>query len=101
MPVVKLDSDDMKYVMMFFPLIGAVIGVLEFGLYILCNIYSLPIFVRTLLVMVIPIIITGGIHLDGLMDTMDAFNSYGDREKKLAIMKDPHTGANADIKQKT
>lgn len=41
----------------------------------------------------IPIMITGGIHMDGFMDTMDALGSWGDREKKLEILKDSHAGA--------
>ena len=40
---------------------------------------------------------TGGIHLDGFLDTMDGICSFGDREKKLAILKDPHLGAFAVI----
>lgn len=38
-----------------------------------------------------------GIHLDGFMDTTDARSSYGDREKKLMILKDSHVGAFAVI----
>ena len=41
----------------------------------------------------IPLAVSGGIHLDGLCDTCDALCSYGDREKRLAILKDPHVGA--------
>ena len=41
----------------------------------------------------IPVIITGGIHFDGLLDTFDALGSYGDKEKRLEIMKDPNCGA--------
>ncbi len=40
----------------------------------------------------------GGIHLDGYADTCDALSSYGDREKKLEILKDPHCGAFAVIR---
>ena len=43
--------------------------------------------------MLIPILLTGGFHLDGFMDTSDALNSYGEPEKKLEILKDPHIGA--------
>lgn len=43
--------------------------------------------------MVISIIGSGGIHLDGWMDTSDAYFSYQPREKRLAIMEDPRTGA--------
>jgi adenosylcobinamide-GDP ribazoletransferase len=39
------------------------------------------------------IILTGGIHLDGWIDSNDAYFSYRDQEKRLEIMKDPRTGA--------
>ena len=45
----------------------------------------------------LPILLTGGIHLDGFMDTSDALASYGDRVKKAGDFKDPHTGAFAII----
>ena len=41
---------------------------------------------------------TGGIHLDGFMDTKDALNSYGSREEKLRILKDSRVGAFAVIR---
>ena len=47
--------------------------------------------------MAVPLLVTGGIHLDGFMDTTDARSSYGDRDKKLAILKDSHVGAFAVI----
>jgi adenosylcobinamide-GDP ribazoletransferase len=38
-------------------------------------------------------LITGGLHLDGLADAADAWiGGFGDREKSLAIMKDPRSG---------
>ncbi len=45
----------------------------------------------------IPVFVSGGIHLDGFMDTMDALGSWGDKEKKLEILKDSHNGAFAVI----
>ena len=45
-----------------------------------------------------PVLVTGGIHLDGFADTCDALSSYGDAEKKLEILKDPHCGAFAVIR---
>jgi adenosylcobinamide-GDP ribazoletransferase len=41
----------------------------------------------------IPLLVTGGFHVDGYMDTMDAFHSYQPRERKLEILKDAHIGA--------
>ena len=45
----------------------------------------------------IPVAVTGGIHLDGLLDTADALSSYQSRERKLEILKDSHAGAFAVI----
>ena len=45
----------------------------------------------------LPVLVSGGIHTDGFIDTVDALSSYGDKEKKLEILKDPHTGAFAII----
>lgn len=41
----------------------------------------------------LPLLITGGIHMDGYMDTVDALASHQSREKKLLIMKDSTCGA--------
>ena len=46
----------------------------------------------------IPILITGGIHLDGFCDVSDAVSSNAERSKKLEILSDPHIGAFAVIK---
>ena len=97
MPTVDLDSDDMKYVFVFFPLVGLVIGLIELLVFFGCEHFGFHTILRTALMVAVPIIVTGGIHVDGFMDVSDAINSYGDREKKLSIMKDPHTGAFAVI----
>ena len=48
-------------------------------------------------VALIPVAITGGIHLDGLCDVADAQASHADPERKRQILKDPHLGAFAVI----
>jgi adenosylcobinamide-GDP ribazoletransferase len=45
------------------------------------------------LCVLVPIAITGGIHLDGFCDTCDALGSHQPREEKLQILKDSHVGA--------
>ena len=93
MPQVEWNRDNMRYVMCFFPAIGAVTGLCVWlaGQYLLKS-HCGTMFSSVLLTL-IPVVINGGIHLDGFMDTMDALSSYGDREKKLAILKDSHAGA--------
>lgn len=93
MPHVDWDEKSMKYVMCFFPLVGAVLGGLEIflGSLLLKSGFG-PLFFGAVMTL-LPVLVTGGIHMDGFMDTMDALSSYGDREKKLEILKDPHAGA--------
>lgn len=97
MPRFIWESDDMKYHLCFFPWVGAVIGGLEFLWYWICNSYGLGTMLATAMALAIPLLVTGGFHLDGFMDTCDALHSYQDREKKLEILKDPHIGAFAVI----
>lgn len=93
MPRFTWNGKDMKYHLCFFPLVGLLIAGLEYGWWILSGkIMAAEILVKIIAVL-IPVFVTGGFHLDGFMDTMDAIHSYQDREKKLEILKDPHIGA--------
>jgi len=96
MPQLEWTRERMKYVICFFPLIGAVIGLLEFAVFLGCNALGFR-HLGQILPVVIPILVTGGIHMDGFLDVVDARSSNGDRKKKLEILKDPHTGAFAII----
>lgn len=100
LPVPNIDWDEknMRYAMCFFPVVGVIIGALVFGAGQLILRYTEcgKLFFAAVMTM-IPVAVTGGIHLDGFADTIDAVSSYKDREKKLEILKDPHTGAFAVI----
>ncbi len=98
MPPVSLDAEDMRYCMVFFPFIGAVIGLLEYLWWLVAGKLGLPSIAFALLAAFIPMAVTGGIHLDGFVDSMDALNSFGGTEKRLEILKDPHVGAFGVIK---
>lgn len=90
-------EEDMKYALCFFPGVGAVIGLCLVGLWKLCSCWGAGSLCFTLLGTAVPILITGGFHVDGFMDTMDALHSYQSREQKLTILKDSHIGAFAVI----
>ena len=45
----------------------------------------------------VPVFVTGGIHVDGLLDTSDALSSWQERSRRLEILKDSHAGAFAVI----
>lgn len=93
MPRFTWGTEDMQYHLIYFPWVGAVIGGLVLLWNRICAAWLLPEGARILLTAAIPLLVTGGFHLDGYMDTMDAIHSWQDREKKLEIMEDPHVGA--------
>lgn len=92
-PRVDWEKENMRYAMCFFPMIGVVIGAVMYLAGWLLDKAAVGTLFRGVVFTLIPIIITGGIHMDGFMDTMDALGSWGDREKKLEILKDSHAGA--------
>lgn len=97
MPQMEWTKERMKYAMCFFPLIGIVIGALLSGFGHLSAAVSLSETARACIGTALPLLITGGIHMDGFLDVVDARSSYQPRERKLEILKDPHTGAFAII----
>ena len=97
MPKVEWDEKNRKYSLIFFPFIGVVIGGVLCGWWWLSGFLNLGVFMRSAVALAIPVSITGGIHLDGFIDTVDALSSYQPKERKLEILKDPHTGAFALI----
>lgn len=97
MPRVKWTEENMKYAICFFPVVGVLIAAAVGFVYLIDNFFSLGKMLRTAILVAVPVIITGGIHMDGFLDTVDARSSYGEREKKLEILSDPHAGAFAII----
>ena len=96
-PQFEWKEEDMKYIFCFFPWIGAVIGICIYFWNILCDYCHIGILCRTAADAAIPLFFTGGFHVDGFMDTMDALHSYSPKERKLEILKDSHIGAFAVI----
>ncbi len=77
--------------MLFYPVIGLMLGGV---LWLMASFIHLPIMLLSCLIVVVWVGLTGGLHLDGLADTADAWvGGFGDRERTLAIMKDPNAGA--------
>lgn len=93
MPQFKWKEEDMRYMLCFFPWIGGVIGVCVYLWALICDRFAVGTICYTLIGAVVPVLVTGGFHMDGFMDTMDAFHSYQSKEKKLEILKDSHIGA--------
>ncbi|HWP50468.1 MAG TPA: adenosylcobinamide-GDP ribazoletransferase [Clostridia bacterium] len=99
LPTPKTDwnTQNMRYMMLGFPLVGAVVGLLFVGWVALCRWIDLGTVLTACGLTLLPIAVTGGIHLDGFCDTVDALSSHADTARKCAILKDPHMGAFAAI----
>lgn len=91
-PQTEWKNETMRYVMAAFPLVGAVIGLLCVLWALICEALTFPAALFAAGMCAIPVLITGGIHLDGFCDTWDALSSNGTVEKKQEILKDPHVG---------
>ena len=77
--------------LLFYPVVGLIIGLVLWGLVIILQ--TLPMVLLSSLVVVVWIWLTGGLHLDGLADSADAWvGGFGDKERTLNIMKDPNCG---------
>jgi adenosylcobinamide-GDP ribazoletransferase len=75
----------------FFPVVGLLIGAAVAGVdYGVSGV--LPAMPASVIVVVLLLLISGGLHLDGLADTADGFLSSRPRERILEIMKDSRSG---------
>ncbi|WP_144349984.1 adenosylcobinamide-GDP ribazoletransferase [Sporomusa termitida] len=80
----------------YFTLIGAIIGlILAVINYALSQ--FLPAHVLAAVIILAEIVLTGGLHCDGFMDTADGVFSGRPRERMLEIMKDSRVGANGVV----
>ena len=90
---VEWNTANLRRSLMWFGLVGAFIGVILAGAMTLFNRFDLIPAVSAIIILIIWIFITGGMHIDGISDMADGFFSMRDKEKTLEIMKDSHVGA--------
>ncbi len=96
-PQVVWDERNMRFSICYLPLIGLFVGGGQLLWFWLCQILSAGSILFASVATVIPIVLTGGIHMDGYLDTVDALSSHQTKERKLEILKDSHCGAFAII----
>ncbi|MBV9875607.1 MAG: adenosylcobinamide-GDP ribazoletransferase [Verrucomicrobia bacterium] len=84
-------EEDVASSTIYFPLVGALIG-LAGGLALLASSIVPPV-IAVLISMLITICLTGGLHEDGLADSADGLIGGQDPQRRLEIMKDSRIGA--------
>ena len=93
LPHYEWDDEGGKNIMKFYPIIGLIVGLIWYFSYKLLYLIGVSTMVVAAITMIVPFLVTGMLHLDGFMDVCDALLSRRDKNEKLRILKDPHTGA--------
>jgi adenosylcobinamide-GDP ribazoletransferase len=90
----KLDFNEKEFArgIIFAPVIGLIIGLVSGGIYYLFYLITGKSLPAIIFAVIAEILITGGLHLDGLADTFDGVFSNRSRERILEIMKDSRIG---------
>lgn len=91
-PLPKATKEDWGRITPYFVLIGLILGLIVTAFALLINSLNLPVLFSSLLVLLIWVLVTGGFHLDGLMDTFDGIGCK-EEERKIEAMKDSRVGA--------
>ena len=93
---VKKDHDvkegDLAKSMVYFPLVGFLIGFLLVNADKIFALIALPQPIATFLLVIISVLITRAMHIDGLADTLDGLMGGNDHSSRLDIMKDSRLG---------
>lgn len=90
------EYEDFKRGALFLPIIGGIIGGIQWAIYYLL-IKALPLNIVTVIVILAGILLTGGLHVDGLGDTCDGFYAFKGKDRIIEIMKDSRIGTYACI----
>ena len=91
------NSKELGKSMKFFPVVGMVIGIILYVIYVIGAKFILSSYLLATVVVLSEVVLTGGLHLDGLADTFDGIFSYRSKQKMLEIMKDSRLGTNGGI----
>lgn len=94
---VEKNKENMKYILVFVPLVGAIIGALIHEWKVVSPYLLNSDLLGAVVCVVTPIFLSGGAFLDGFFRTVDALCSHQSREGKLKILQDSHSGYFATI----
>ena len=87
-------AENLRYFCVMLPIVGVIFGAFWLmSFHVLGMLAGLSSLLRGFMMMILTLALTGGLHLDGLMDTSDAIFSRRDRETRLRILSDTHAGS--------
>lgn len=92
-PSVDWDPKNMRFLMASLPIVGMVVGALAAAWCLVADALGFNYIVKAVGIALVPLAITGGFHLDGFADVVDAQSSHAEPARKREILKDPHVGS--------
>jgi len=92
----KMRGEDLARSMVFFPVMGLIIGIFLALVNYLTSIFFSPLVVNAL-ILITWVILTGALHLDGFADMVDGLCGGQSKEERLKIMRDNSIGAKGAI----
>ena len=95
LPVPKMDwdSDNMRFMLAWFPFVGLIVGAFVALWWFVAEALGFGIVLKAAGIALVPLVVTGGFHLDGFADVIDALASNAEPDRKREILKDSHIGA--------
>jgi len=87
----KIADIDVGRSVIFYPLVGLIIGSILVGIEYAFSNVSAPLL--ALIILIASVLLSGGLHLDGLADSADGWLAGGDKQHSLTVMKDPTVGS--------
>lgn len=97
LPKYVWDESSARHMMKLYPFIGFIIGGLWYVVAYLLTMQQVTETLTASILLAIPFLLTGFLHLDGFMDVCDALLSRRSKEEKIRILKDSRVGAFAVI----
>lgn len=80
MPQADWSEENMRYMLCFFPFVGVAVGAVTLVAEWICRYIGMSNGFTAAVLVLVPVLVTGGIHVDGLLDTSDALSSWRERE---------------------
>lgn len=88
----RVDARTTRQAIALAPLVGAFIGAVVAFVLALLQLLNAPDLLAGVLAVAVSVLLTRGMHVDGLADTVDALGCYGSAERALGVMRDGSTG---------
>ncbi len=87
------EKSNLRYFIVCIPIVGVIVGLMLLIINFALNYLTCSDFLKGVFMALANLFLTGGLHVDGFIDTCDAIFAHKDLKTRLEILSDTHTGA--------